>query len=349
MTTFQLVAIRYPKGSASSCQVEVILRDAGQFTVRDAESENDYRIGECTVSEPLGKAARHITLPDGARLEIADGNALQQWESTQGQRRVFHLVARMEDNGWLVSLLALVLILFLALGYFVILPWACVPLSAKIPKPLVTSVSRQAHDLIVKLLDFSPSKVSKQRRNALRDEFKLMVKELDPDSGLNYQLHFHASLIPNAMALPDGSILLTDALVRLARSDQEILCVLAHEIAHVRQRHGLRKALQGSALILVWGLVTGDASSWSGFGVALPAGLAEARYSRSFETEADSVAGSYAIKRGWGVEPLCALFERLSQRGADSGLSPWLSSHPVMLQRIESLRRLASAASAPGR
>ncbi len=76
---------------------------------------------------------------------------------------------------------------------------------------------------------------------------------------------------------------MTDELVEMAGNDPEILGVLAHEIVHVREQHGMRSVLQGSAVFLIWTLMTGDVSTVAGMGSALPAMLAENGYSRGFE------------------------------------------------------------------
>lgn len=45
----------------------------------------------------------------------------------------------------------------------------------------------------------------------------------------------------NAFALPDGTLVVTDELVELAGdNDDEVLAVLAHELGHIHERHGLR-------------------------------------------------------------------------------------------------------------
>ena len=56
---------------------------------------------------------------------------------------------------------------------------------------------------------------------------------------------------------------MTDELVALAKSDDELLAVLAHEAGHHVHRHGLRGAMEGSAVFLLSGLMLGDATGSS--------------------------------------------------------------------------------------
>ena len=80
----------------------------------------------------------------------------------------------------------------------------------------------------------------------------------------------------NAVALPAGIIIMTDALVELSENDEELAAVLAHEIGHVRNRHALRALLQNSVVAGSIILVTGDASSAGSIAAGIPTLLARA-------------------------------------------------------------------------
>ena len=83
----------------------------------------------------------------------------------------------------------------------------------------------------------------------------------------------------NAFALPNGTIVVTDDLVKLAEHDDELVAVLAHEIGHVVSRHALRRVLQDSGVMLLVAGITGDIVSISSLAAALPTLLIEAKYS----------------------------------------------------------------------
>jgi Zn-dependent protease with chaperone function len=82
---------------------------------------------------------------------------------------------------------------------------------------------------------------------------------------------------------------ITDDLVKIAKSDDEIIAVLAHEIGHVRGRHALRQLLQAAGISALAVAVLGDVSSFSAILGAAPA-LLHAKHSRDFEREADTFA-----------------------------------------------------------
>ena len=143
----------------------------------------------------------------------------------------------------------------------------------------------------------------------------------------------------NALALPNGTLVMTDELVELAEHDDEILGVLAHECGHVQGRHALRSVLQSSAVVVVFTLATGDMSAVSAVAAALPTVLLESKYSRHFETEADE----YGVRamRAAGRDPahLANILERLSA-GSETAeeMLAYLSSHPATKERIKAIK-----------
>ncbi|TAH12571.1 MAG: hypothetical protein EAZ11_05250 [Curvibacter sp.] len=127
-----------------------------------------------------------------------------------------------------------------------------------------------------------------------------------------WKLVFRQSKIgPNALALPGGTILMTDEMVALVNADTQVLtAVLAHELGHVQQRHGLRMLVQATVLGAVGAVVLGDFSTLL---AAVPALLGQAHYSREAEREAD--AHAVKVLKDAGLSPLhmVTLFEALEQ------------------------------------
>lgn len=104
-----------------------------------------------------------------------------------------------------------------------------------------------------------------------------------------WQLVFRQSRIgPNALALPGGTIIMTDELVNLVDGDTQVLsAVLALELGHVQQRHSLRLLVQATVLGTLSAVVLGDFNSVL---ASVPVMLGQAQYSREAEREADAHA-----------------------------------------------------------
>jgi Zn-dependent protease with chaperone function len=150
---------------------------------------------------------------------------------------------------------------------------------------------------------------------------------------------------PNAFALPGGIIVITDELVALAKSDDELLAVLAHELGHVRLRHTMRRLLESSAVAMLIAGITGDIASTSSLAASAPAVLLQSKFSRDNETEADRFA--FDLMRRAGIDPkyFAVLLARLEAKRGPGPFPAFLSSHPPSAER--NALALAASVSAP--
>jgi Zn-dependent protease with chaperone function len=149
-------------------------------------------------------------------------------------------------------------------------------------------------------------------------------------------LTFRRANMANAFALPDGTVVVTDELVALAKIDNEILSVLAHEIGHVHRRHALRMALESSTAVLLASAYLGDVSQLTTLSVALPTVYTQAHYSRTHETEADTFA--LETLKACAIPPenfahILRALQKASGAEFEHGLQ-YLSSHPPTPERI---------------
>ncbi len=342
-----LAGTYYPPDSSRAVVVSLTLEDNRTLTLNGEGMSRVESLHECLLSEPLGRMVRHFMLPDGARVEVEDLEALASWEHEYGRRTGLHLVHLLESRWRWVASAAVFLLLFMMVGYIWGLPLVARHLAFKLPPKVGQAASEQTVALFTKLLSFKESEVPEKRRALITAEFQRMAAAMHPKSPWNYRLKFFKASLPNAFALPDGLVCITDELVEKAKDDKEIYGVLAHEIMHVREQHGMRSVLQNSAVFLIWTLMTGDVSTLAGMGSALPAALAQAGYSRGFEQEADIGAADYMIRRSWGVKPLCDILDRIDPEHMHlGGAEEAISSHPLTKKRIAFLQGREAAAKA---
>ncbi len=153
-----------------------------------------------------------------------------------------------------------------------------------------------------------------------------------------FTLHVTADKTVNAFALPGGHIVLLSGLLNDARSPDEVAGVMAHEMAHILERHAAERLVRaaGVGLLLAW--VTGDPSSLiAGAGGT----LLNLSYSRGDESEADARGVSLLETAGLSTGGLSSFFLRLEEHhGKDSLVPQLLSTHPRATDR---------AAAHPGR
>jgi len=146
--------------------------------------------------------------------------------------------------------------------------------------------------------------------------------------------------LPNAFALPGGHVLVTRGLLELADHPEEIAAVVAHEIAHVTQKHGFRKILSAAGPYL---LVKTFVRSESGLAGVLGDSsqlLVRQSFSQKYELEADAVGWDYLVRAGLDPRALPRMLQKLQQaqdsRGPDLQWKAF-SSHPETEKRIRRL------------
>jgi len=148
----------------------------------------------------------------------------------------------------------------------------------------------------------------------------------------------------NAFALPGGQMVVMGGLLEAAEGPEEVAGVLAHEMAHVTERHGLKGAAHGAGRWLALSLLIGDDSAW----VALAGQAADvasgSAYSREQEAAADAEGARLMAAAGLDPTALARFFERLKQEpGSElTGMASWISSHPEHDERIAHVRELAA-------
>lgn len=125
------------------------------------------------------------------------------------------------------------------------------------------------------------STLDEVRRDALR---KRLVQMGD---GYRLELRSCPGMEPNAFALPGNTIVVTDELVRLAQGGDPLSAVLAHEMGHLRERHGVRTALQRAGVVTTVAALSGDTARLAD---ALRVVVLESGYPPAFEDQADAFA-----------------------------------------------------------
>lgn len=149
----------------------------------------------------------------------------------------------------------------------------------------------------------------------------------------------------NAFALPGGFVTVNMGLLEAAENGEEIAAVLAHEMTHVTNRHGMRAVLRRVGAVSVVSLVFGGTGLET---VAYAAeGLAGQAHSRSQERDADE--GGRELLMSAGVDPIgmATFFERLEEEyealpeGMRRGFT-LLSTHPDPGERAQTTREIAA-------
>jgi predicted Zn-dependent protease len=161
----------------------------------------------------------------------------------------------------------------------------------------------------------------------------------------------------NAFALPGGYIGVHTGLIEASRNEDELAGVIAHEVAHVTQRHiaraihaSSRQSMLSTALMLgavILGAAGGDSDVVQA-GLAVSQGAAAQQrinFTRSNEYEADRIGIQALTKAGFDAYGMASFFEVLSRQdnsAPDSRIPEFLRTHPVTTERISEARARAT-------
>jgi Zn-dependent protease with chaperone function len=307
-------------------------------------------------AEPFARARLVLRLDGGGRCELphgADGAALLD---ALGYRR--GIVARWQSHR-LRALLALPLLAaLLALLYLGVLPALTPSITATLPLMVDLDLGRNELDAMEKHGELQPSQLPPNR---IAEVEALLPQALPAHPRLPIRLIFSSAVPggPNAIALADGTIVVTDSMVRLfetrdARLDAdgktELLAVLGHEVGHIERRHDVHQLAEDSLGAILSSVLFGDVSVIAGM---LPARLSSLHYSREMEMEADDDAVALLRRKGLSSRPVVRMLAALQSverngaeapRGLDAVAQRYLSTHPATAERIARLGGLPTPA-----
>jgi predicted Zn-dependent protease len=155
---------------------------------------------------------------------------------------------------------------------------------------------------------------------------------------------------PNAFALPGGGVYVSRGLLALVTSEDELAGILGHEIGHVTKRHSSRQQRKGflPGLLsvpgnVVGGLVGENIGNLINAPIDMVGGAWLSRYSRSQESEADSLGVATASRAGYDPSALATILARLErdvamQTGQQRRFTIF-DSHPLTSQRLQDIQR----------
>ena len=292
------------------------------------------------VTPRLASLLRRFDLPDGARFETADNDGADIVLRQLRKRRRGGVTDRLE-RAWPV--VGLALIVTLVAGFFFV----------------VQAIPRAAEWLALRTLPSVAHTMSEQTLMAL-DRFALRPTALTAADQAKatrlfartaahsrggvgaYRLVFRGggAMGPNAFALPDGTIVMTDPLWVLVKNDAEIEGVFAHEMSHVDHAHGLQRVYEASLFPAALAIFTGDISQISQMAAILPGIIAQSAYSRSFEQQADDDGAATLRRMGEKPSHMADLLERLDKTLCGKHACPpsWIGDHPDTASRAARLR-----------
>ena len=243
--------------------------------------------------------------------------------------------------GWLGGTVAILA------GFWFLLPLAAGPIASFVPlsweEGLGRTVQRQALALMAADSRVCDDWLGEQAMEKL-------VQRLSAAQPSRYR--FRVTVVDdktvNAFAAPGGYIVVFRGLIDNSAGSDGLAGVMAHEMGHVIERHGMEGLVKALGLSFVMSALIGDTSGFAGIATDMAQSLATSKFSRDAEREADRVAVEMLNRAGISGRGFQAFFQTMARKEGlgDSTVSRYFASHPATGGRAQFVKDHATAAGA---
>ena len=216
-----------------------------------------------------------------------------------------------------------------ALVYFS-LPFITQAVVSQIPLEWEREVFAGTSKKIARSLGSSKQCVGPSGYHVVQSSLRRLVGE---DKASRIKVTVVQNKMVNAFATPGNEIILMSGLIEEAKTPEEVIGVLAHELGHVEERHALQAMARGAGLGFLLAVLSGGSVT------DLAGLLAETSYSRDHERAADQYALDALKRANIKTDGLAAFFEKLHQENHtfESALQ-FISTHPMSKERADMIR-----------
>ncbi len=302
------------------------------------------RLSAVEISARVGRIPRRVTFPDGSLFETDDNDGMDRFLLRKGRRGAgtVHWLERFHPR--LVAFVAATILLGVLIYRFA-LP-AIVEVAVAVTPPVVPRLMSASTLETMDRTLLGESKLEGAQRDRILAGFRRIAAH-SAGGEAAYTLNFREGgpIGPNAFALPDGTLILTDELVELAGGDTEMVVgVLAHEIGHVEHKHSLRQIYRAAGVAALIMLIAGDIGSGAEDVLVQGGGLLALSYSRAAEAEADRHSVELMIKAGLDPTAIARFFELIEAKLHDRSKTSIFSTHPGTPERRKAIMDLIAAA-----
>ena len=234
------------------------------------------------------------------------------------------------------------IVVAIALGLW----WAKDPMAAAVAQKIPVEMEQKIGDAAFS--SHAPANKLVTEEAILEDFKKLSDPLLEAVESERYTFEFHILEDPtlNAFALPGGKMAIHTGLILKAESAEEVLGVMAHEMAHVELQHSMRNLVEMVGLYGITSAVLGDVSGIAAILVNNAPYLMQMKFSRDHEREADAMGFQYLMKANIDPRGMVAFFEKIQKEHDEAGAPDMdgalsmLSTHPATKERIANLNAL---------
>jgi predicted Zn-dependent protease len=169
---------------------------------------------------------------------------------------------------------------------------------------------------------------------------RLVAQSAAAATAYKYSFHLLADgRTVNAFALPGGQIFITEALVSLLKTEDELAAVLGHEVGHVLARHSAEHLAKAQLTQQLIGAVAIGSGSYDTAQLAQLAGsLINMKHGRDDEIESDTLGLRLMREAGYDPRAMIRVMQVLEKASGGSRQPEFASTHPSPANRLERIR-----------
>lgn len=188
---------------------------------------------------------------------------------------------------------------------------------------------------------FTPDLASKKQQY-VSDLGHALAKNMALPEDVILHIYYAQDEQVNAFASLNGLIIINQGLIDFVGSENELAFVIAHEIAHIGQRHPIKSLSSGIIVSVALSALVGSDMSGAAATIGNTAMLGALSYSRKNELIADAIALE-ALERYYGhIGASMDFFTRLNSAQKTPELLDFLSTHPGHEKRMGQIQRLST-------
>lgn len=340
MNKVKQVEARFYDGKSSKAQEVLIEYSSFGIQIR---MENNHRIiwnlsdleiisGNNDPNFKIGNESEN----SGARLVLEDQHSIELFKQNFPNLTKKHVKQqRLIGKVFLLSFAAMMSFIAIVI---ILIPLLSDRIVAVIPKNTEKTIGKNVRAQIVSLFteDEDPE-ICMSPKGV--EAIEKMINDISSVNDLDYAiepivLRTYEPDQANALALPGGYIVVFSQLIAGAKSPDELMGVIAHEIGHVHHQHSLKNFITVSGYSVIISNLIGDFTG-STVILAVTQQLLQAGYTREAEVQADEFAGKTLQKLNYDIQPLGDFLNRIDKRQVedDFKLVGLLRTHPYSSER----------------
>jgi predicted Zn-dependent protease len=207
-------------------------------------------------------------------------------------------------------------------------------------KKIGKSTEKKLGDLTLRAIQREDKELENDSVLLLVNSIKQRICSSNNFNADEIKVHVFCSKTINAYSLPDNHLVVYTGLINYCHNPEELSAVMAHEIAHIENKHVMKKLSEEVGLAVL--VTISGAGSSPGVIQRIVKLLTSTAFDRSKESEADAKAVQYLAKANIDPEHFADFLLRLSQDKENISFKfDWVSTHPNSKDRAGEILKLS--------